>query len=255
MFMTMTLADALHVVDEKFGVRTAELQTEFRKIVQEVLGERAAKGRIDNSAAAATKDALNGWLNSKADHLIHGYSITIPLLALTAGLEVEKELRTHFLGCMDNYYSEACHQVEYVCRLVGATGLVHLQGDYEALKRNHLASIKLLTAKTQKEAMKTQPSSITYNFAGANARVNINSQDYSINIANSKVIFDKVREVTEQIEEPETKKQILESVTELENAVGKPQEYLPRYTKFISLIANHASLFSSLLPALTQFLQ
>lgn len=132
---------------------------------------------------------------------------------------------------------------------------VHLQADYDALKRNHLANIKLLAAKARKDAMKAQPQSITYNFAGANARVNINSQDYSINIANSKVIFDKVREVAEQIAEPEIKSQVLESVADMESAVGKPQDYLPRYTKFISLIANHASLFSSLLPALTQFLQ
>jgi hypothetical protein len=253
--MTMTLADALQVVEDKYAARPAELDAEFRNIIQHVLRERASKNRMDNSAAAMTKDALNGWLNRKADHFFRGYSETLPLVELTADLEIEKTLQAHFLGCMDRYYSEACHQVDYVCHLVRATVAVHLQADYESLKRNHLANIKMLAAKTRKDAMKDQPQSITYNFAGANARVNINSQDYSINIANSKVIFDKVREVAEQIAEPETKKRVLESVDDMESAVGKPQDYLPRYTKFISLIANHASLFSSLLPALTQFLQ
>lgn len=250
----MNFDEAIQTIDDKFAEPTDRLKAEYRQIVQGVLGERVSKGRMDNSAAAMAKDALNGWLNRKASQMLYAYGDTLPHAEIDDFESIEPRIREHFLKWMDTYYLEACHQVDYVAGLVKATGLVHLQGDYDAMKRGNLADIKIMAARLKKEAMKSKQGNVTYNFSGANARVNINSKDYSINVANSKFIFDQLREAAAQVDETKLREEILVAADAMEAAVGKPDEYLPRYTKFTSLIANHTSIFANLIPALTQFL-
>jgi hypothetical protein len=97
-------------------------------------------------------------------------------------------------------------------------------------------------------------SHITYNLHGANPRININSQDYSINISNSKVVFDELRKTIEsEITDENLKKDLQLKTSEMEQNVGK-SSFLKSYSDFMALAANHVTVFAPLLPALTQFL-
>lgn len=96
---------------------------------------------------------------------------------------------------------------------------------------------------------------ITYNLHGNNLRININSHDYSVNIANSKIVFDEIRKVIDSnITEENLKEGLHAKTTEMEQNIGK-SSFLQKYSEFMALAANHVTVFAPLLPALTQFLQ
>ena len=106
---------------------------------------------------------------------------------------------------------------------------------------------------TEKEASRMS-SNITYNFHGNNPRININSQDYSINIANSKIVFDEIRKTIESaIKDENLKKDLQTKTSEMEQNVGK-SSFLKTYSEFMALAANHVTVFAPLVPALTQLL-
>lgn len=249
----MKLDKALAIIDAKFSVPLHTLKVEFRDLVRRAAEEMFVNvSRPDGSHPFRVKDKLNEWINNKADQYLLGYDRTLRQADIDDFEVLEKQLHEHFLKAMDGYYSEACHTL-YSSGSPALT--MHLQSDYENMKRGKLADLSLLAAEMKNEAMKKYShNNITYNLTGANARVNINSRDYSINVANAKVIFDQVREAAQKIDDQKLKDEILASVQGMESVVGKPAEYLPQYSKFMSLVANHVSVFANLIPALTQFL-
>ena len=100
-----------------------------------------------------------------------------------------------------------------------------------------------------------QPVSITYNVSGTNTRVNINSQDSSVNtikIESSK-IFVQLREALDQVHNADDRKTIESSIEGLESSLGT-SEFISRYQQFMSVIANHITVFGPLLPALARLL-
>jgi len=111
-----------------------------------------------------------------------------------------------------------------------------------------------LEARQSEKEANRMSSHITYNLHGNNPRVNINSKDYSINIANSKIVFDEIRKTIEsEIQDENLKRDLQNKVAEMEQSVGK-NTFLPKYSEFVALAANHVTVFAPLLPALTQFL-
>jgi len=112
-----------------------------------------------------------------------------------------------------------------------------------------------LNAKTAEMEANRMSSNITYNLHGDNPRIVINSQDYSINIANSKVVFEAIqRAVSSQIQDEKLRDDLRNKIAEMEGNVGKAS-FLKSYSDFVALAANHMTILGPFLPALTQFLQ
>ena len=113
-------------------------------------------------------------------------------------------------------------------------------------------------AKVQKETKLTKPSLGTtiYNVHGAHARININSQDSSINIVNvnTKELFSTIRDtIKSTVSDTIRSKALLECVDTLESTQGK-SGFIQAYQNFIQTAANHITIIAPFLPALTQLL-
>ena len=96
---------------------------------------------------------------------------------------------------------------------------------------------------------------IVYNLTGNNARVNIGSTDYSVNIADSKMVFSEVRKAIEGgIEDTGEREKLLVKTAELEKNVGNKTNYARVYAEFIACAANHMKLIGPWIPAITKWL-
>jgi hypothetical protein len=170
--------------------------------------------------------------------------------------ELGQDLKGYFKEKINAPYS-VCRAGVYA-RLQGVAAQPSFENHYENLQRKIFAEVDLFCAKleaqeSEKKANRVS-SNITYNLHGNNPRININSKDYSINIANSKIVFDEIRKTIEsEIQDENLKRDLQSKVAEMEQSVGK-NTFLPKYSEFVALAANHVTVFAPLLPALTQFL-
>jgi len=95
-----------------------------------------------------------------------------------------------------------------------------------------------------------------FNISGPNAQVYISSQDHSINVANitPKEVFEEFRKIiAANIQKDSERSELFLKVEELEQSRGTTQ-FVQKYSEFMALAANHLELFTSILPALTQWL-
>lgn len=96
----------------------------------------------------------------------------------------------------------------------------------------------------------------TYNLHGPNSRVNVSSSDYSVNTVNTSTtgLFADMRQVVlTKIEKEQDRLPILEAVSEMEQAVGKPG-FLQKYQNFMQSAANHVTVLAPFLPELAKLL-
>jgi len=91
-----------------------------------------------------------------------------------------------------------------------------------------------------------------YNISGPNSRININSIDHSKNQVNlsEKDIF---KELEKAIDRIENNQKIKENLNEL-RAHQKKESFTQKYKEFISACANHMSIISPFIPALTEMI-
>jgi hypothetical protein len=170
--------------------------------------------------------------------------------------ELGQDLKGYFKEKINAPYS-VC-RAGFYARLQGIAAQPSIENHYENLQRKIFAEVDLFCAKleaqeSEKKANRVS-SNITYNLHGNNPRVNIGSKDYSINIANSKIVFDEIRKtIKSEIQDENLKRDLQNKVEEMEQSVGK-NTFLPKYSEFVALAANHVTVFAPLLPALTQFL-
>ena len=97
---------------------------------------------------------------------------------------------------------------------------------------------------------------VVYSVSGPNAKINIQSTDLSTNIVNveSAALFDKLRSVIqESVQDADATKRLFEQVDAMHAAVGT-KTFLGAYQQFVSVAADHLTLFLPFLPALTQLL-
>jgi len=95
-----------------------------------------------------------------------------------------------------------------------------------------------------------------YNLQGTHARVNIHSQDSSVNISHhiTEHLFADMRQVIQtQIQNDDERTQILSRLNELEAAQGT-DTFIQRYQGFIASAANHMTVLAPFIPALAQML-
>lgn len=98
---------------------------------------------------------------------------------------------------------------------------------------------------------------IIYNLNGANSRVNNNSNDHSINVVNMSPtdLFDEIRNVLKEgISDEAELRSLREIVNEMENSQNT-NSFNKTYTNFITRAANHMTLISPFIPALSQMVQ
>jgi hypothetical protein len=99
---------------------------------------------------------------------------------------------------------------------------------------------------------------ITYNnLSGANARILINSTDYSINIANSQPIFEGIKStIQEGVEDEQLRTKLIAKTAELETALKAKEKpkFLKIYSEWVALAANHMKLLGPWIPAITEYL-
>lgn len=109
---------------------------------------------------------------------------------------------------------------------------------------------------------KTSPaasSTVTYNISGNNARVNINSTDYSINIASetSPELFSQMIDALQLSGADVAQAKLEASIEEMRSNYGTPG-FSQSYTAFMSVLADHITVFGSIiapfLPALSKLL-
>lgn len=96
----------------------------------------------------------------------------------------------------------------------------------------------------------------TFNLQGVHSRVNIQSQDSSVNVSHqiTENVFADMRQVIQShIQNEDERTQILSDLNELEAAKGTGS-FTQKYQSFITLAANHMTLLAPFIPALTQML-
>ena len=99
-------------------------------------------------------------------------------------------------------------------------------------------------------------SSVVYNLIGDRSRVNINSQDISVNVKNitSDNLFEELKKAIEDNEDNVNKKsKLLDLVDEMGNAQGTDR-FRERYKEFVATATDHMTLLTPFLHALTQLL-
>lgn len=104
---------------------------------------------------------------------------------------------------------------------------------------------------------KNEKITIIYNLNGTNSRVNNNSNDQSINVVNMSPsdLFDEIRKVLkENISDEAELNYLREIINEMENSQNT-NTFNQLYTKFITSAANHMTLISPFIPALSQMIQ
>jgi hypothetical protein len=92
----------------------------------------------------------------------------------------------------------------------------------------------------------------TIYMSGDNSRLNINSEDMSTNIVSYDMrVFRQLRETVEKhVENADEKARIETAIKGMEDSVGS-ETFVQRYQDFIASAANHMTLLSPFIPALT----
>lgn len=114
-------------------------------------------------------------------------------------------------------------------------------------------------AKVTKEGSidKNQYRNITIinNISGTQARVNINTEDNSINTMNpeNKELFEKLFSKLQEIDNESIKENALAIAKEMQLNINKPT-FKEKYQQFISTVANYITIISPFIPALTKLL-
>ena len=93
----------------------------------------------------------------------------------------------------------------------------------------------------------------TIHFSGPNSRLNLHSVDHSTNSVSHEHVFSDLRESAAAIEDVAERERILARIADLEAADGT-SGFLPAYQTFIGAVADHLTIFATLMPGLTMLL-
>jgi hypothetical protein len=108
----------------------------------------------------------------------------------------------------------------------------------------------------EKEALRQPSQSIVYNLIGANTRVNNHSTDQSINVVNTSnhELFDEIKKIlNDNVADQDELHELRLLVNEMESNQNT-SAFNKAYTKFITSGANHMTILSPFIPALTQMI-
>lgn len=108
----------------------------------------------------------------------------------------------------------------------------------------------------EREALRQPNQSIIYNLIGANTRVNNHSTDQSINVVNASnhEVFDEIKKIlSEHVDNQDELRELRLLVNNMESTQNT-SAFTQSYQKFITSAANHMTILSPFIPALTQMI-
>lgn len=121
---------------------------------------------------------------------------------------------------------------------------------FSSISAHYQVKVQKLSGIKQSKSGKT-----VYNL-GDNSRVNINSNDSSINIINmeSKHLFAEIKsKVEENVESENERQELIRRLNELEKSHNTPS-FSEKYAEFMAIAANHTTVLAPYFPALAQLL-
>jgi len=142
-----------------------------------------------------------------------------------------------------------------------------VMGEYAHIVRTNNGDRKVLGSELElvpepmtnvpNENSREKPGTVNiYNLHGSHSRVNIQSEDRSVNVSSitEQEVFSGIREaVTQKVSEGDERKTILEKLDALERSVHS-HDFLSKYKDFINTVASHLTIVAPFLPALSQML-
>jgi hypothetical protein len=241
-----------HFIDRR-NVRS-ETDTEgYLSRLRELRSQMAARGQIRSGL-----DQVQEW-KIKQEHLERlatGYVEAALETCRLYDIPLTESMCSCFLSATREFLDI---QYRYLQEQMQGAGQ---QSNMETIKIMNRIKVAVETARVQdakeRNAMAKEKESpqVLYNVSGPNARINIQSTDLSTNIVNveSAALFDKLRNVIqESVQDADAIKRLSEQVDAMQAAAGT-KTFLGAYQQFVSVAADHLSLFLPFLPALTQLL-
>jgi hypothetical protein len=211
---------------------------------------------MDNRAFVNLVRDLENEIRKQADFFFQAMNETISAFQSIEIAKSKADLIKTFDTDIHKFYEHSQNDVNrYRGQLSDVSQVSHIDfgKNILTLKNEYASKLEIVLLKHHKNE-KQSMSSINYNLSGDNNKINIDSNDYSINIQNSFRIFDELKKRAEDEKiDPALREEILNSISEMEKNI-ESEDFLKGYKKFIALTANHVSIFAQLLPALAQFL-
>jgi len=230
---------------------------QFRKIQQRVLWEENARG-FGSATLVKIRDGTIAYVEGRMGSIWQRLKESV----VAADIDWYPELASDLVQQMTIWNKGVFEGVERSMEMLCEHHKIKLiyapvDASLRTLKMQMKAEIDLFAAQHEAATKRKKESAVqtvVYNLHGANPRINIGSNDFSINISNSEKIFTELRKAIESaIEDATLKKELLTKTAELESEVGK-SGFLKKYTDFVALAANHMTVLGPFIPALTKLL-
>jgi len=240
-----------------YYAKVESLSRETQERIAEFSSEQAARGvaRSGHTTAGIGRiraEQVLASLDAKLDALMEGYELH--------GVTVDDKLAQEIL---DDLRQQHESQVRSLRQAVGHgmsdIGIGGPRVFMNAIEQHAPFSFNRYKAEIDRRRLMKRPEerpSITiYHLQGHNPRVNINSQDSSINHATvtTEQVFQQLRSAVMTLPESEERKEIAERLDALEQAKDTPS-FGKRYTDFIAAAANHMTILLPFIPVLTEML-
>jgi hypothetical protein len=258
--MTMDQNQAIEKARQFARTRyTGELENIVREHEQKKVQMRAQmaangnlmSGNMIYQNAQIDASQIRAITKSRLDALLEGYELYAveidDLMAVNLCDEVIQQMKQLIFNCK--------------CPTFGGSTPMGLESQYPRMVEQAVGlSANLVKTEIDRRrlmAKKNDGPTTIYSVRGDNARLNVNSSDNSVNIINTKSpdeFFAAMRQRIEaDIAEGEERKKIVESLTSLQAAHGKPS-FAQRYTEFVAAVGNHIKILTPFIPALSDML-
>ncbi|MGA9508661.1 MAG: hypothetical protein WBV55_08460 [Candidatus Sulfotelmatobacter sp.] len=210
-------------------------------------------GQTVTETARVTGEQIRALIQARLDSILEGYGIY--------GVDIDDEMATRLSYDIVGEASQMIDR-EAKTRAFPAGMPPNALAVYaHALEQN--VGISAAWVRVQIDRMRHMPKksegpSVTtiYNVQGDNARVNVNSNDHSVNVVtkSKEEFFATLKQRIESgIPEGGERQKILSAMTALQESHGQPS-FARRYADFIAVAANHMALLAPFIPALTEML-
>jgi hypothetical protein len=233
---------------------------EFRNIQQAVLGEEAARGFFGASSGTVVKmrDGKVAYVKQRATVILERLKETIIGTDTDWYPELSSDMTKQMADWNRPAVEAAGRALSAWCRNNKVNAMFATMDEpFQTVETQLNAEIVLFAAKHNAATTRKKQSltpAVVYNLHGANPRVNIGSNDFSINVSNSEKIFSALRKAIEQgIEDQKLKGELLSKTSEMESELGR-SGFVKNYSDFIALAANHMTVLGPFVPMLTTLL-
>jgi hypothetical protein len=207
-------------------------------------------GNMIHENAGVDGEQVRAITESRLDALLEGYELY--------GITIDDQMAVNLC----DEIVQGMKQTIYNCKFPTFNGSLPagLESQYPRMVEQAVGlSANLVKTEIDRRrlmAKKTEGSTTIYNVQGENARVNVNSNDHSVNVVTKSKdeFFTTLQQKIESaVPAGEERQKILTALTSLQESHGKPA-FAQRYTNFIAVAANHVALLSPFIPALTEML-